>query len=95
MLLLQNMESKKTIYLGMFIGGLIGGYLPSILWGAGTFSFSSLFGNAAGAMMGIYIAFKATRWITPHPTYLTGGIFVSEFVKKVSCYLDIHSPDQI
>jgi uncharacterized membrane protein YeaQ/YmgE (transglycosylase-associated protein family) len=55
------MESKKTIYLGMFIGGLIGGYLPSILWGASAFSFSSLLGNTVGAMVGIYIAFKATR----------------------------------
>lgn len=55
------MESKKTVYLGMFIGGLIGGYVPSILWGASTFSFSALFGNALGAIIGIYIAFKATR----------------------------------
>lgn len=54
------MEPKKTIYFGMFIGGLIGGYVPA-LWGAGVFSFSSLFGNAIGAIVGIYIAFKLTR----------------------------------
>ncbi len=60
-LLLLDMESKKTIYLGMFIGGLIGGYAPSLLWGAGTFSFSALLGNAIGAIVGIYIAFKLTR----------------------------------
>lgn len=55
------MESKKTIYLGMFVGGLIGGYVPSLVWGAGVFSFSSLLGNAIGAIIGIYIAFKLTR----------------------------------
>ncbi len=54
------MESKRTIYFGMFIGGLIGGYVPA-LWGAGVFSFSSLLGNAIGAIVGIYIAFKMTR----------------------------------
>ena len=55
------MESKRTIYFSMFIGGLIGGYLPSILWGADMFSMSALFGNALGAIIGIYIAFKFTH----------------------------------
>ena len=55
------MQSRKTIYFGMFIGGLIGGYIPSILWGASVFSFSSLLGNAIGAIIGIYISFKLTR----------------------------------
>lgn len=61
MLVLLDMESKRIIYFGMFIGGLIGGYLPSLLWGASTFSFSALFGNAIGAIAGIYIAFKLSR----------------------------------
>ena len=55
------MESKRTIYLGMFIGGLLGGYVPVFLWSVSTFSMSSLFGNALGAIIGIYIAFKLTR----------------------------------
>jgi hypothetical protein len=55
------MESKKTIYLGMFVGGLIGGYIPSLVWGASVFSFSSLLGNAVGAFIGIYMTFKLTR----------------------------------
>lgn len=58
---MENMESKRMIYLGMFLGGLLGGYLPSILWGASMFSMSTLFGNALGAIIGIYIAFKFTR----------------------------------
>ncbi len=55
------MESKRTIYLGMFLGGLLGGYIPSIMWGASVFSISALLGNAIGAIIGIYIAFKLTR----------------------------------
>ncbi len=61
MVVLINMESKRMIYLGMFIGGFIGGYLPSLLWDVGTFSMISLFGNALGAIIGIYIAFKLSR----------------------------------
>ncbi|MES2749278.1 MAG: hypothetical protein V4606_02715 [Patescibacteria group bacterium] len=52
------MESKRMIYFGMFIGGLIGGYVPSLLWDAGAFSMSALIGNAIGALIGIYITFK-------------------------------------
>jgi hypothetical protein len=54
------MDSKRTIYFGMFLGGTIGGYLP-VLWGDSYFSFWSLLLNAVGAIIGIYIAFKLTR----------------------------------
>lgn len=51
------MNKKKLIYFGMFIGGFIGGYIP-ILMGASSFSFPTIIGNALGAILGIYIAFK-------------------------------------
>ncbi len=54
------MDSKKTIYLFMFIGGMIGGYIP-LLWGAGYFSFSSIICNALGAFLGIWVGFKLTH----------------------------------
>lgn len=54
------MESKRMTYLGMFVGGAIGGYLP-ILMGASAFSFISILGNAIGAIIGIYLVFKITR----------------------------------
>lgn len=57
---MKNMESKRMIYLGMFLGGLLGGYIPSLLWGASMFSMSAVFGNALGAIIGIYITFKLT-----------------------------------
>jgi uncharacterized membrane protein YeaQ/YmgE (transglycosylase-associated protein family) len=51
---------KPSIWIGMTIGSSIGSFIPS-LWGAGIFSFSSLFLGALGAMLGIYVAFKMTR----------------------------------
>lgn len=55
------MNSKRTITLFMFIGGFIGGYIP-LLWGATAFSFSAIFFNAIGALIGIWIGFKLTRY---------------------------------
>ncbi len=54
------MESRRAIYFGMFVGGLVGGYIPA-LWGNGLFSFASIIGNAIGAFVGIWIMFRLTR----------------------------------
>jgi predicted MFS family arabinose efflux permease len=54
------MESKRLIYLGILLGGAAGGYLPT-LWGAEYFSFQTIIGNAVGAILGIWIAFKLTH----------------------------------
>jgi hypothetical protein len=54
------MESKKIIWMCAGLGGLFGGYVP-LLWGASYFSFASLFLNAVGALLGIWIGFKLTR----------------------------------
>lgn len=54
------MESKRLIYLGMFIGGLLGGLVPG-LWGADSFSFAAIVGNAIGATFGIWVMFRLTR----------------------------------
>jgi uncharacterized membrane protein YeaQ/YmgE (transglycosylase-associated protein family) len=53
------MNKKRAIYFGMFVGGLIGGYIP-VLFGANSFSFASIVGNAVGAIIGIYVVFKLT-----------------------------------
>ena len=55
------MESKRLIYLGMFVGGFIGGYIP-VLWGASGFSLASVIGNAIGAIIGIWVMFKISRY---------------------------------
>ncbi len=54
------MESKRITTLFMMIGGMAGGYVP-LLWGAGYFSFASIFFSAFGAIFGIWIAFKMTH----------------------------------
>jgi len=54
------MESKRIIYFGMFLGGAIGGYIPT-LWGDAYFSMWSVLLNAVGAIIGIYIAYKLSR----------------------------------
>ena len=54
------MDSRRAIYFGMFVGGLIGGYIPA-LWGDSLFSISSLIGNALGAIIGIWVMFRLTH----------------------------------
>jgi len=51
------MGGKSATWIGMFIGSSVGGLIPS-LWGAGMFSFSSLFFSALGAIAGIWAAYQ-------------------------------------
>ncbi len=51
---------KQMIWLGLVVGSVIGGFIPS-LWGAEAFSFSSIFLSAVGAVAGIWLAFKLTH----------------------------------
>ncbi|MBN1982447.1 MAG: hypothetical protein JW795_13020 [Chitinivibrionales bacterium] len=51
------MSRKKIIMLGMVVGSIAGGYVPT-LFHASSLSFASLIGGTIGALVGIYIAFK-------------------------------------
>lgn len=51
------MEQKKLITLFMFIGGGVGGYIPT-LWDASMFSMSSVLLSALGGFLGIYLGYK-------------------------------------
>jgi uncharacterized membrane protein YeaQ/YmgE (transglycosylase-associated protein family) len=51
------MSTKSFIWIGMFVGSTIGGFIP-MMWGADMFSFSSVIFNAIGAIVGIYLGFK-------------------------------------
>ena len=53
----SNMSLKLLIWIGLFLGSTLGSYLPT-LWGAEVFSFSSLFGSALGAIVGIWFGYK-------------------------------------
>jgi hypothetical protein len=48
---------SKLIWLGLFVGSTIGGFLPS-LWGDSLFSLSSVILTAVGGLVGIWLGFK-------------------------------------
>ncbi|HLM83620.1 MAG TPA: hypothetical protein VK254_00190 [Candidatus Bathyarchaeia archaeon] len=52
--------AKTFIMTGLFVGSIIGGYVPA-LWGGSVFSFSSIFTSALGAFAGIWLGFKVAR----------------------------------
>ncbi len=49
--------NKKIIYIGLFVGSTIGGYVPT-LFGVEAFSFLSLLGSTIGSIIGIYLMYK-------------------------------------
>jgi hypothetical protein len=54
------MEFKKLVWLGVFAGGFIGNYVPT-LWGADMFSMSSVILSAIGSFAGIWVLYKLTH----------------------------------
>lgn len=48
---------KKALYLGATIGGLIGGYLPT-LFGQSGFGIWAILGSTLGGILGIIAMFK-------------------------------------
>ena len=55
------MDSKTFVTIGMIVGSVVGSYIPA-LWGAGLFSFSSFIFGGLGAIGGIYVGFKMSRY---------------------------------
>ena len=51
----------KMIWLGLFVGSALGGFVP-LLWGSGTFSLSAVFTSAIGGIFGIWLGFRITRF---------------------------------
>ena len=48
------------IWMGAFLGSLVGSFIP-MLWGAGELSVSSLLFGSLGAVAGVYAGFKLSR----------------------------------
>lgn len=55
------MNPKSLIWIGVFVGGAIGGYVP-VIFGADLFSMWSIVGNTIGALVGIWAGFKASQY---------------------------------
>jgi len=51
------MQSRSLIWIGLFVGSTIGGFVPE-LWGADFFSFSSMLLSALGGLAGIWVGYK-------------------------------------
>jgi hypothetical protein len=50
----------KIIWLGLFVGSTLGGFVP-LLWGDGAFSLAAVFTSGAGGFLGIWLAYRMTR----------------------------------
>jgi hypothetical protein len=51
------MDRSKLIWLGVFVGGAVGSYIPA-LWGSSLLSISSILLSGLGSIVGIWVAFK-------------------------------------
>jgi hypothetical protein len=54
---------KLTIYIGLTIGGIVGAYLPVVLFHVSGLSLVSLVGGFVGAIVGAWLGWKLTLWI--------------------------------
>lgn len=51
------MSTKTIIWIFVFIGSIVGGYIP-ILWGGSLFSFTALLLSGVGGIIGIAVGIK-------------------------------------
>ena len=54
---------KTTIFIGLFLGGILGSHLPVVVFGSGWFSPASIIGGFVGSAVGIWLGWKLTEWI--------------------------------
>jgi len=54
---------KKYIWIGLFLGGTVGGLIPS-LWGADSFSISGIIFSLIGSIFGIWLGFKTGEYVS-------------------------------
>jgi hypothetical protein len=55
------MQSRPLVWIGLFVGSTIGGFIPD-LWGASLISLSSIFFSGVGAIAGLYVGFKMSDY---------------------------------
>ncbi len=55
------MSAKVLVFLGMTIGSIIGGYVPT-LFGAGWLSYSSILFSGIGSIVGILVGYKLSNF---------------------------------
>lgn len=55
--------SKTLIYIGITIGGIIGAYLPVMLFHASSFGWESIVCGALGSIIGLWAGYKASQFL--------------------------------
>ena len=55
--------AKLLIYIGITIGGLIGAYIPIMLFNTSTFGWESIVCGALGSLVGLWAGYKITQTI--------------------------------
>lgn len=55
------MSDKTIIFIGMTVGSIVGGYLPT-LFGVDVFSFTSILTSGVGAILGIWVAYRLINY---------------------------------
>ncbi|MBU6389218.1 hypothetical protein KGQ71_01745 [Patescibacteria group bacterium] len=56
------MSTKTWIWIGIFVGSTVGGYLP-VLFGQDVFSNWSIFGSFIGGLFGIWAGYKVGNYL--------------------------------
>ena len=54
------MNTKSVIWIAVFIGSAVGGWIPTV-FGGSSFGFGSIIGSTVGGLIGIWVGFKATH----------------------------------
>jgi hypothetical protein len=54
---------KVYIWVGLTLGGTVGGYIGALLSGGNWFSAASILLGAAGSLAGIWAGFKASQYL--------------------------------
>jgi hypothetical protein len=57
------MDSKKLLWLGVAVGGMVGAYMPGIWGDADVFGMASIILSALGSLIGLWLGFKASKII--------------------------------
>ena len=53
---------KKLVWLGVFVGSTLGGYVPT-LFGADAISLWGLLGSTVGGIAGVFLGLKSEEWL--------------------------------
>jgi predicted MFS family arabinose efflux permease len=55
--------AKLVMYIGITVGCLVGGYVPTALFGVGGLSWQSLLCGFIGGVAGAWLGWKLVQWV--------------------------------